>query len=130
MLYPFNFVKPFPHSFTRFAIKAGIAATAVYYIKEQGVWKQSDESIKAYEKIKEVACPYVKELTSQIPYELPKLPESDVASSIVKESWNKGVLVTFKFLSDLPDSTRELTAKGIDAIKQNEEVKKLLNSSS
>ncbi|XP_057658506.1 MICOS complex subunit MIC13 homolog QIL1 isoform X1 [Diorhabda carinulata] len=128
----FRFIKYFkPSSYSvisSFAIKAGVATAAVYYINEQGIWKPSNESVKVYPKIKEVATPYVEQVTAQIPYELPKLPESDVLSSVVKESWNAGVLVTFKFLSDLPYTTKEWTNKGIDMVKQNEEIKKFINS--
>lgn len=54
----------------RFAVKVGLATAAVYYVKDQGVWKNSNESIKTYEKLKETVKPYVQDLKSQIPIEV------------------------------------------------------------
>ncbi|CAH1106116.1 unnamed protein product [Psylliodes chrysocephalus] len=112
----------------KFAVKIGLASAAFYYVKEEGIWKSSCESEKIYQKLKETAVPYVEKATSQLPIELPKLPERNVVSSIVKESWNKGVLITFKFIADLPNNTYKWTSKGVDTVRQNEEIKKLIGS--
>lgn len=54
----------------RFAVKVGVATAAVYYIKEQDVWKSSNESIKTIEKLKDGCKPYVQEIKTQIPIEV------------------------------------------------------------
>lgn len=54
----------------RFGIKVGIAAGAVYYLSEQGVWKSSDESHKIYGKLNTILSPYVKQVTEKVPIEV------------------------------------------------------------
>lgn len=56
--------------FYRFGIKVGIAAGAVYYLNEQGVWKDSEETQKIYGKLNTIASPYVKQVTEQLPFEV------------------------------------------------------------
>lgn len=56
----------------RFGVKVGIAAGAVYYLSEQGVWKSSDESIKIYGKLNTILSPYVKQVTEKVPIEVGK----------------------------------------------------------
>lgn len=48
----------------------GIATAAVYYIKEQDVWKSSNESVKTLERFKVICKPYVLEAKKQIPMEV------------------------------------------------------------
>lgn len=54
----------------RFAVKLGIATASVYYLKEQNVWKSSNDSVRILEKIKETCKPYVLEIKNQIPVEV------------------------------------------------------------
>lgn len=54
----------------RFGIKVGIAVGAVYYIKEQGVFKSSDDAHQVYGKINNALQPYVQELKKQLPVEV------------------------------------------------------------
>lgn len=56
--------------FSRFGVKVAIAGSAVYYLAEQGVWKNSDEAHKVYGKINSAVCPYIKQVTSQVPIEV------------------------------------------------------------
>ncbi|XP_018579220.1 MICOS complex subunit MIC13 homolog QIL1 isoform X2 [Anoplophora glabripennis] len=112
----------------KFAVKVGLATAAVYYVKEQGVWKNSNESIKTYEKLKETAKPYVQDLKAQLPVELPELPETERLSSLAKRSWNKGVMVTFKYISQFPNTVSNWTNKGIQKALENEDIKNFVNS--
>lgn len=66
----YTFIYFFQIIFFRFTIKVGLASAAVYYVKEQGVWKNSNESIKTYEKLKETVKPYAQDLKAQIPIEV------------------------------------------------------------
>lgn len=127
-------------------MKVGIATAAVYYIKEQNVWRSSNESVETLERLKGVCKPYVQEMTSQIPVEVliilssndyfitywflfqfPALPETDRVSSLAKESWNRGVLVTFNFIANLPEKVTEWSLKGIEAL-QHPEMKNIISS--
>lgn len=54
----------------RFGIKLGIAAGAVYYLSEQGVWRSSDESHQIYGKLNTILSPYVKQVTENVPIEV------------------------------------------------------------
>lgn len=47
-------------------------------------------------------------------------------SSLAREGWNKGVLVTFNFLANLPEKISDWSAKGIEALQQSE-LKNALN---
>ncbi|KAJ8985775.1 hypothetical protein NQ317_014428 [Molorchus minor] len=112
----------------KFAFKVGLATATVYYVRDQGVWRNSTESVQTYERLKETVRPYVQEVTSQIPIELPELPQSESLSSLVKQSWNAGVMATFKFLSELPDTANTWTKRGIDKALENEEFRNFINS--
>lgn len=56
-------------SFSRFGVKVGIAAGAVYYLKEEGVFKSSDEAHQVYGKINNALQPYLQEAKKQLPIE-------------------------------------------------------------
>ncbi|KAJ8950706.1 hypothetical protein NQ318_012786 [Aromia moschata] len=112
----------------KFAVKVGLATAAIYYVKEQNVWKNSNESLKTYEKLKETVKPYVQEAKSQIPIELPALPETDGLPSLVKQSWNAGVLATFKFLAESPRTVSNWSKKGVEKALENEGIKNFIES--
>ncbi|VEN34738.1 unnamed protein product [Callosobruchus maculatus] len=110
------------------AVKIGIASAAVYYMKEQGIWRPSDESIKTLDKMKLTVQPYVETVKKQIPFEAPTLPEAENLSSIVKQSWNAGVIATFAFLANLPNKMGEWKDTGMKSIMESPDMKKLLDS--
>ncbi|XP_022919362.1 MICOS complex subunit MIC13 homolog QIL1 [Onthophagus taurus] len=111
----------------RFAIKCGLAGAAVYYVSDQGVWKESKETTKLYNKINDFLCPYMKQAQAQLPIEIPELPSTGRISYLMKQYWNHGVTATFIYIGDLPQNVTKLTKSGIDAIKGNEEMKKLMD---
>lgn len=56
------------------------------------------------------------------------MPETDRISILAKESWNKGVLTTFKFIANLPETIDNWSATGIDAAMKNPEIKTFAES--
>ncbi|CAH1982773.1 unnamed protein product [Acanthoscelides obtectus] len=97
-------------------------------MKEQGIWKPSDESIKTLEKMKHTVNPYVDTVKKQIPFEVPKLPQSESLSSLIKQSWNAGVMATFAFLANLPNKVEDWKTGGMQTITKNPDMKKFLDS--
>ncbi|KAF7269186.1 hypothetical protein GWI33_017762 [Rhynchophorus ferrugineus] len=96
----------------KFAIKAAIAGTAVYYVNEQGIWNKSEESIQSYKRLRTAVDPYIQEVTKQIPVELPEIPQTDNVPQLVK----------------LPNYTVEYSNKAVDALLANDEIKKFVDS--
>ncbi|GJQ82566.1 hypothetical protein Trydic_g13021 [Trypoxylus dichotomus] len=112
----------------KFAVKVGVAGGAVYYLADQGVWKDSNETTKLYEKINETLKPYIQEAKSQIPIDIPELPSTNRVSYLTKQYWNQGVSATFLYVGELPTHICNWTSKGIDAAKSNEEIKRFIDS--
>ncbi|KAI4460111.1 micos complex subunit mic13 [Holotrichia oblita] len=112
----------------RLAVKLGLAGGAVYYVADQGVWKDSTETTKLYGKINEGLKPYLQEAKAQIPIEIPELPKTSKISYLTKQYWNQGVSATFRFIGNLPSHIVDWSSKGIDAAKNNEEIKKFFDS--
>lgn len=54
----------------RFLVKAGLATTAVIYIRDKGVWKDSSESVKTIQQIQTSVSPYVKQIKEVVPFEV------------------------------------------------------------
>jgi hypothetical protein len=53
-----------------------------------------------------------------IPFEfqVPELPKVEEISFLVKNYWNKGVMASFVFLSDLPNKTAKLSKQGYEYV--------------
>ncbi|EFA11746.1 MICOS complex subunit MIC13 homolog QIL1 [Tribolium castaneum] len=113
----------------RFAIKVGLAASAVYYLNNEGIWKESKESLKAYDKLNTTLEPYVQEARKQVPFELPQFPSGGSKVYNVQVCWNKGVTATFQFLSELPHKVNKWADEGISAILQNPDMQKVFEAS-
>ncbi|XP_044262276.1 MICOS complex subunit MIC13 homolog QIL1 [Tribolium madens] len=113
----------------RFAIKAGLAASAVYYLNNEGIWKESNESLKAYDKLNTTLKPYVQEVRKQVPFELPEIPSGGSKVYNIQTCWNTGVTSTFQFLSELPNKMNKWAEEGVSAILQNPDMKKILDIS-
>lgn len=60
--------------------------------------------------------------------QIPELPNTDQVSYLTKQYWNKGVMATFEYISNLPETVSTLTQKGVTAARENPEIKKFLNS--
>lgn len=54
---------------------------------------------------------------------MPKLPETNEVSYLAKYYWNKGVITSFRFLSNVPSYIGDLSKQGMNAILDNTEIK-------
>ncbi|XP_019869713.1 MICOS complex subunit MIC13 homolog QIL1 isoform X2 [Aethina tumida] len=112
----------------KLAVKVGLAAGAVYYIKDQGVWKESEETQKTCQELKSTINPYIRDLKAQIPIELPEIPETENLLQSTKQYWNKGVQSAFEHLTKSPEYISEWTKKGYESVMQNKEISNLVGS--
>ncbi|XP_011351487.1 MICOS complex subunit MIC13 isoform X2 [Ooceraea biroi] len=87
----------------RFAVKASLAGGMVYYSIQQGLWSKSEDTVQLYGRMYNNIAPYVKDnIPKEVVSELPPLPSTSDLSSIMRSSWNKGVMASMKFLSETP----------------------------
>ncbi|CAL7933827.1 unnamed protein product [Xylocopa violacea] len=90
-------------SLLRFAVKSTIVGGIVYYTYEEGLWSKSEETAKLYRKLYVNIAPYVKEnIPAEVTKEVAQLPSVTDITSFMKTSWNKGVITSMKFISNLP----------------------------
>lgn len=61
-------------------------------------------------------------------FQIPELPSRNQVSYLTKHYWNQGVLTTFKFLSELPQTINGYVKKGIEKASENPEIKNFINS--
>lgn len=54
----------------RFSIKCGIAGGTLYYLAEEGVWKNSVHTEKVFNKIIDAAAPYAKDASKHLPVQV------------------------------------------------------------
>ncbi|XP_054002525.1 uncharacterized protein LOC128889166 [Hylaeus anthracinus] len=87
-----------------FTIKTTVVGGIVYYTYYEGLWSKSEETAKLYHKIHEHVAPYIiyNTTNSLIRHEFNKLPSVTTITTCAKKSWNKGVMNTMEFMSDLP----------------------------
>ncbi|XP_046586379.1 MICOS complex subunit MIC13 homolog QIL1 isoform X1 [Neodiprion lecontei] len=99
----------------RFAVKASVAGGFTYYTIREGLWSDPEETVKLYGRMYNNIAPYVKRnIPKEVATELPELPSVTDITCLVKSSWNKGVITTFKFISNLPEHTSNaIEASGI-----------------
>lgn len=100
--------------FHRFSLKLGIPVAAAYATIDYGVWDDSETTTALFNQIQSQVKPYVKPYLDQIPFEAPTLPKAGDVVSTGKVMWNKGVLRTFEFLTEVPDLTWEYSVKGFN----------------
>lgn len=100
----------------KFGVKSVLLGSAVYYTIDKGVWKDSATTAAIYDELEKGMSPYVGELKSQVPYELPALPSNDRISYLFKYYWNCSVKATFRFLVELPTHTSNAAFKTYDFI--------------
>ncbi|XP_076288130.1 MICOS complex subunit MIC13 homolog QIL1 [Lasioglossum baleicum] len=88
----------------RFTVKATMVGGVVYYTCQEGLWSKSEETAKLYEKLYNNIAPYVKHNVSpEIIYEVNRLPNVDCMINCSKSYWNKGVMTSMRFISNLPN---------------------------
>ncbi|XP_012268390.1 MICOS complex subunit MIC13 homolog QIL1 [Athalia rosae] len=107
----------------RFAVKATAASGITYYTK--GLWSEPEDSMKLYCKIYDTVTPYVeKNIPMDVVPKLPKLPNVTDIMSLVETMWNKGIITSFKFISELS----EHTSRGIEVIGIKEAISSAIDS--
>ncbi|XP_076172572.1 MICOS complex subunit MIC13 homolog QIL1 [Ptiloglossa arizonensis] len=90
-------------TFIRFMIKSTVVGSITYYTYYAGVWSKSEETAKLYGKIYNNVTPYIKHnIPQDIVYEYNQLPSLKVITNCARKSWNKGVMITMNYISDLP----------------------------
>lgn len=109
----------------KFGLKVGLVAGTAYYLTEEGVWDNSIETEKLYNKISSACKPYKDQVKNKLPFEVPQLPEADKVSFAAKHYWNRGVQSTFGFVAELPANTCRWTRQGINAVKNNKEIQNM-----
>ncbi|XP_044760992.1 MICOS complex subunit MIC13 homolog QIL1 isoform X2 [Coccinella septempunctata] len=99
-------------------------------MKKEGVWNDSEVSLKALDRLKEASKPHFDQLKEQVPLDLqlPKLPETEQMHQMVGVYWNRGVIATFNFLQNLPTHVSNWTDKGLDIALKNDEIKKFVDN--
>ncbi|XP_051154925.1 MICOS complex subunit MIC13-like [Leptopilina boulardi] len=109
----------------RFAVKSTIAGGLLYFTIREGVWSNQEESVKLYGKIYNKIAPLVKEnVPKEIINELPDLPKTTDISDKMRNSWNKGVMISMKFLAQLPSHTKN----GINSILEMPAIKDVISN--
>lgn len=108
-----------------FALKSIVPVGVLYYTVEQGLWSKSEDSIKFYGKIYNNIAPYVKEnIPKEVINEIPKLPSISVITNCAKYTWNKGVITTMKFITEIPTHT----SNGINTVLELPAVKDTISN--
>ncbi|XP_033225278.1 MICOS complex subunit MIC13 homolog QIL1 isoform X2 [Belonocnema kinseyi] len=105
----------------RFALKTTVAGGLVYFTIQEGLWSKPEESVKIYGKIYNKVAPFVKEnVPKGVINEIPDLPSTTDISDVLRNSWNKGVMTSMKFIYELPTHTSNGVNKilEIPAIKE------------
>lgn len=98
------------------AIKSALVYGAVRYTVDKGVWADSQATEKLYNELCSVACPQVKKLQKQLPFEVPLMPKTGELCFIAKYYYNQGVKASFNFIHMAPCYMGQWAKKGKDAI--------------
>ncbi|XP_063982001.1 uncharacterized protein LOC135165025 [Diachasmimorpha longicaudata] len=97
----------------RLAVKSSLAGGFIYYTAQEGLWSSAEDTIKFYEKIYNKITPYVKEyVSSEITTGIATVPSATTMIGCSRGVWNKGVKISFEFLSELPSHM----SNGIDSL--------------
>ncbi|XP_003694711.1 MICOS complex subunit MIC13 [Apis florea] len=90
-------------SLIRFAIKSSIVGGIVYYTYKERLWSKSEETAALYRKLNVKIAPYVKKnVPEKITKEIAQLPSVTDITNFIKVTWNKGVMSSMGFVSNLP----------------------------
>lgn len=106
----------------KFGVKAGLIGGAVYYSNEMGVWQDAETATKLYQKLRQdlnqQINPLVKDVQTNVSFEVPEIPSITQMSEYASSSWNSGVLHTFNFLVNLPSTLKQLSSDASSFINQ------------
>ncbi|XP_053682961.1 MICOS complex subunit MIC13 homolog QIL1 [Sabethes cyaneus] len=100
----------------RFAIKASLAGGAVYYSRQEGIWKENTDEV--YERYSKALQPHLASVKQQLPFEVPALPKSGELCFLTSHYYNQGVKNTIYFIHRIPCYLGQWTKKATDAVKK------------
>ncbi|XP_055627677.1 MICOS complex subunit MIC13 homolog QIL1-like [Toxorhynchites rutilus septentrionalis] len=100
----------------RFAIKAGLAGGAVYYSRQEGIWKENTDEV--YERYCKALQPHLTSVRQYLPVEVPALPSSGEVNFLTKHYYNEGVKNTIYFIHRIPCYMGQWTKQASDAVKK------------
>ncbi|XP_031834527.1 MICOS complex subunit MIC13 homolog QIL1 isoform X2 [Nomia melanderi] len=103
----------------RFTIKATIVGGVVYYTCQEGLWSKSTDTAELYKKLYTNIAPYVKHnIPKDIIVEFNRLPNIDCMVNCSKQYWNKGVMSSMEFISNLPSHIRNGTTTVSETVQK------------
>ncbi|XP_078041783.1 MICOS complex subunit MIC13 homolog QIL1 [Augochlora pura] len=111
----------------RFTVKTTIVGGVVYYTCQEGLWSKSDDTVKLYGKLYNNIVPYVKHnVPKEVSFQVERLPSLNCLVNCSKLYWNRGVMASMKFISNLPDHACNGVNKIQETIEKNlrEQIKK------
>ncbi|XP_043272917.1 uncharacterized protein [Venturia canescens] len=106
----------------RFALKSSIAGGIVYYTVQEGLWSKPEDTIDMYCRMYNSVAPYIqKNIPEDVTKSLPVVPSFVTMTGCAKGMWNKGVMTSIKFTSELPSHL----SNGIDSVMSTPAIKEL-----
>lgn len=72
--------------YCRFAVKVGLAGTAIYYMKKEGIWNESELSLKALDKLNEASKPHLDQIKAQVPLEVSAVINKNIFELFLSDS--------------------------------------------
>jgi len=107
----------------RTAVKGAVLYGAVSLTRQEGVWGNSEESYKLYQKLQKEMEPVCKSVRSKLPFEIPALPSSGEVCFLTNYYYNNAVKASFYHLKMIPCYIGQGVKKASDAIKGATEAK-------
>jgi len=88
---------------TKLGLQLGIVGGASYFTVQQGVWGNSEEGTKAFQKLVGTVAPSMSEASISS-----KIPSKQEMNESLRDNWNTGVKTVFDSAGKLPDYAKQL----------------------
>jgi len=88
---------------TKLVAQLSIVGGTSYFTLQQGVWGNSEEGTKAFQRLVGTVAPSVSDSTISS-----KIPSKQEMNESFKENWNSGVKTVFDSAGKLPDYAKQL----------------------
>ncbi|KAF7991257.1 hypothetical protein HCN44_002819 [Aphidius gifuensis] len=113
----------------KFAVKSSIVGGLIYYTVEEGLWSNSDDSIKFCTKLYNNITPYltnntVKDVVKDKCVVLNDLPNISTMTNCARGMWNIGVKKSINYVSELPTHA----TNGVDTVMSSPTIKNAIES--
>ncbi|KAK2704328.1 MICOS complex subunit MIC13 homolog QIL1-like [Artemia franciscana] len=107
----------------KLSAKGGIVVGTFYFTVEQGVWKETNEALKIYERLKSEASDIDKYIPGASKHLERINPQKGIFWSIsahkpLPATWNHGVYTTFKFLDRLPENITQYSYEAKNKVSE------------